>query len=629
MKTAGQAGTEVNVIDASTLIATGLKGVTGFMGITERGKEETPILVGSWEEYQTKFGGFIAESDFPKLVKRALDSGARLKISRAVAHTNVLTPNSIIGTKASLSLTTSLVAETLATATLVVTATGTAGDKVQIRVLVGGLPKLLGIATVPATPTTSTVATAVAAAINANTSAHGFSASASTATVTVTANAGSGAGANTFAWNNIITGTLAITANAFTGGVSAVQAVTASFSAANIGTWANSKLWVKSVASSTVTNAYDLTFGIDGSIAPDITVPAVVANPSADTLLGYNALIYDYASITAITVIGAFGKTYFTGGAEDKTLISDIDYIGDASTRTGIHSFDTDVEITKLAVPSLANPIIDKYLADYADARKDLRVFVRTPLGVSGSTAIAYRNGTTPYNHTAINSWRASMFYGGLLVTDPVTGLEAQSSELGDIAAIYSNKDNKSVEWFSAAGSKRGTLKNVRGVINNLYSPALRTTADAVSIAGINAIVNHPTFGPVLWDNVTLYKANSLLKFDNVAELMIYLTRAVKPITEAETFDPNDIDTWKTICRNIKPLFETVKTGRGIWDYVIQGDQDIDSIDQAVINDPNQVDAGAYKVRIFVKPKVGMKFIGVDMIVTNSGVSFEDVEGTI
>lgn len=630
MKTSGQAGQDVNVIDVSAILATGLKGVTGFVGVTERGPVDTVLSVSSWEDYQVKFGGLIAESTFPEICKRALDAGARLKIVRAALHSNVLTPNSVIGTKATLAKTSTAVAETRATATKTITATGTAGDTVAIRVLVNNVPVLLGIVTIPATPTTTTVAAAYVAAINANTGVTGFSASNAAAVVTITAPVGSGAGANSYTWNDVISGATASTNSAFTGGVTAVSAVTASFEAISIGTWANSKLWVKSVPSSKGTaNAYDFTFGIDGSIAPDVTVYDVVATPTSAQLLTYNALITNYAKIVSIATIGAFEKTYFTGGAEDKTLISEIDHVGDSATATGMHAFDSDTEITKLAIPAIALPVVDRILADYADARKDLRVLLRTPTGVSGDLAIAYRNGTAPYSHTPVNSWRASMFTGTLLVADPVTLIEKQFSELGNVAALYSNKDNKSVAWFTAGGSKRGVLSNVNGVLNNLYSPALKKTADAVSVAGVNAIVNHPTFGIVLWDNVTLWKQDTLLKFDNVAELLVYLTRAVAPIAESETFEPNDIETWKTICRKIKPLLETVKTGRGVWDYLIQGDQDIDNISQAVVNQPENIDVGAYKCRIFIQPKVGLKFIGIDMIVTNSGVSFEEISQNI
>jgi hypothetical protein len=56
-----------------------------------------------------------------------------------------------------------------------------------------------------------------------------------------------------------------------------------------------------------------------------------------------------------------------------------------------------------------------------------------------------------------------------------------------------------------------------------------------------------------------------------------------------------------------------------------QGDQDVDRVEDAVINDPDDIDAGLYKFRVFVAPKVGMKYAGVEIAVTNSGVDFEEL----
>jgi len=59
MNPIGIARTEIEITDLSVLIATGLKGVIGVLGITERGPVNTPTLIGSWIEYQRVFGGLV------------------------------------------------------------------------------------------------------------------------------------------------------------------------------------------------------------------------------------------------------------------------------------------------------------------------------------------------------------------------------------------------------------------------------------------------------------------------------------------------------------------------------------------------------------------------------------------
>ena len=169
------------------------------------------------------------------------------------------------------------------------------------------------------------------------------------------------------------------------------------------------------------------------------------------------------------------------------------------------------------------------------------------------------------------------------------------------------------------------------GVDYNLGSAARATEFDQVSNRGINAVIDDPDFGVVIWDNVTLWKEPTLLKHSNIADLLVYLNRELAPLIKSELFEPNDIETWKAIYRKVRPLLELIKERRGIWDYLYQGDQLIDDIADAQVNTPNNIDAGQYVFNLFIKPKAALKYIGIKVVVANSGVSFEEIinEGTI
>jgi len=104
---------------------------------------------------------------------------------------------------------------------------------------------------------------------------------------------------------------------------------------------------------------------------------------------------------------------------------------------------------------------------------------------------------------------------------------------------------------------------------------------------------------------------------------MIFLTRALKPLIETEFFDPNDIQTWKNIYRRVSQLMEYLKANRGVYNYLYQGDQDIDTLDQAIVNESSNITAGQYKFNLFVQPIPALEYVGINVIVTNSGVSFE------
>ena len=124
---------------------------------------------------------------------------------------------------------------------------------------------------------------------------------------------------------------------------------------------------------------------------------------------------------------------------------------------------------------------------------------------------------------------------------------------------MISTRDNKTHEWFSFSGAKRGRIKNALGVVFNLGSAARQTTADLVDARGLNMIIDHPSFGIVSWGNGTLQKEDTLLKHANVAELVIFIVRGLKPLIQSELFQPNDVDTWKAIYRKVQPFMDYIK----------------------------------------------------------------------
>ena len=257
--------------------------------------------------------------------------------------------------------------------------------------------------------------------------------------------------------------------------------------------------------------------------------------------------------------------------------------------------------------------------------RKDLIAVVRTPVGVNSAGILDYRNGTGTYTHQPHDSWRAIMWTGGNVINHPVTGETIEIPEIGDVLGLMSARDNNFAEWFAVAGPERGRVRNSLGVAYNLGSAARQTEADNVDVNGVNAVIEHPSFGVTLWGNSTLQRANTLLIHANIAELMIYLTRELRPIIETELFNPNDPQTWKAIHRKVTPLMDSVVDGRGIIDYLYEGDQDVDRADQAIVNKTADIDAGKYVFNLFIKPIAALKYLGVKVSLTNSGVDFESL----
>lgn len=495
----GIAKTDIQIQDLSILSNTGAKGIIAVCGITERGPINQPTVVSSWIEFTRTFGSFLEDDLFPLLCKRALDAGAKLRVSR-IAHyidnSGVLSLDGVIASKT-----------------------------------ISGLV----------------------------------------------------------------------------------------FKALSIGSWGN-KLKVSLVDNSSVlANTFKLSISLDtdSSVNETYVIKKDITQLDLNDVLQKTTLLSEISFVSGNTLTLVAGESYLENGAQDISLITSQDYIGYETNESGIYAFNNYSDFTRISIPSKAESTIDTALIAYVERRKDCMAILRTPVGIKGASLLSYRG--------IHNSWKARMVTGGLKITHPVSGLKLEIPEIGDVLGLLSTKDNQYAEWFSGGGPKRGLINNALGVVYDLGNASRQGEADTVDANGIEPVINHPTYGIVFWGNSTLLRENTLLKHANVAELMIYITRELKPIIESELFNPNDIETWKAVHRKVTPMLEDIKNRRGLWKYQYQGDQDIDDIKDATINTPANIDAGQYVFHLFVAPKVSMKYLGVKVAISNSGVDFKEL----
>jgi len=420
---------------------------------------------------------------------------------------------------------------------------------------------------------------------------------------------------------NSATGTIATAAQV--GGDNVV------FNSANVGIWGNSVSVEVVAAQNGVAGEFDINITVAGDSLQNTTVRNIKGTLDAAAIAKFNNG-NNLVVIPDTEVGGALAAESITlGTGTDSGAVVATDITGDSAAVTGIHALDNAVDFSRVSAPSYALPVVDAKLIQYAETRQDCRAILRTPTGISGNTGVDYRNGTGAYAHTAYNSWYASMVFGGLEISHPETGVATVIPALADVMGNYAQKDQKAYEWFSAAGSKRGKIRNAEGIDYNLGSSARSTEADNVDVNGINPVISHNAHGLVYWGNSTLQKTDTLLKHENVADLVVLLNRSIPALASTELFEPNDVETWRAIHRKVRPLLELIKTRRGIWDYLYQGDHLINSIEElgeGSVNTPDAVDAGKYEFIIWIKPKVGLKYIGIRYSLTNSGVSFEGIQ---
>lgn len=634
MNPTGKPRVEIDVLDASVLIGGGVRGIIGVCVPTERGPLNRPIVVGSWPEYTRYFGGLLSDSNGPLLCRRALEAGGRIKVCRMGHYGNVSDSTTLEGVKAYVNYSVSSNAGTQATNTYTFDLLPSDGDIITVYSQTSLGSVLLGTYTkVPGDSTMTLVITAIKSAINTLTAVHGYSASGTT-TLILSAPLADGADANSYAPLVSIMSSTAYTisngswaATTFAGGVNVETAHSMTVSAKSIGAWGNNLSFKFSKPKTSIANTVDLFVYLSGydSLAEVYrNLPVALTTAKIDEINGLSKLI-DITNFVGTLSVAGGSLTSLANGVQDVTNITVTDYAGDVNNGNGIHAFDSSGEIIKIACPAVQSPTLDIALAAYADARKDIRAILSTPINLDAAAVVGYRDGTAPYTHTGITSWRAVMSTGGLKITHPTTGLEMEINEIGDVIGLMSRKETVSKAWFSSGGPSRGVIPNNLGVLYDLGTSARSAQADLVVEAGVNPVIVHPTFGTVLWGNRSMYKTPSLLQKDNIADLFIYLTKAIKPIVESELFNPNDTDTWKAIHRKLNPLLKKMVTERAIHAYQYDGDQDVDSVEEASVNSPDTIDQGQYIVNLFIKPIGALEYLGISLIAANTGVDFKEI----
>lgn len=383
----------------------------------------------------------------------------------------------------------------------------------------------------------------------------------------------------------------------------------------------------------------------DGSV---ITITAATAGPAGNaitlsktgaaltlsgaTLAGGAAAVAATGTITfdtTPTVIDnpkAVGPIAMSGGVDGLAGLDDDDWIGDSTVGNGIHAFDDIDDAMGVGIPENPSPTMIAAGLAYCEARADM-VYICEPGPdvLDADEAVAFRNGTAPYNHSAFNSSYGAMQFGRPQVRSPKTSSIIDISTVGDTIGVHAYSDSKAAPWFAPAGLQRGRIPNTLGVHYNVGTPARKAELDNLSNNQINAIVDFPEDGTMLWDQLTLQRLPSATQSLNIRRLLIYMRKALTKINRIWLFEPNDPVTWRKVFNLIDPFMADLRARRAFYEYKIQCDQDAKSIAQAVLNTPEKVDQGIFTCRLFIKPTRALKYFGLEAIITKSDANFNEL----
>ena len=186
-----------------------------------------------------------------------------------------------------------------------------------------------------------------------------------------------------------------------------------------------------------------------------------------------------------------------------------------------------------------------------------------------------------------------------------------------DVAGLMVRTSIFAYPWFSPAGEQRGVINNA---IKLAYNPN-KAQRDRLYPKRINSIINKPGSGILLFGDKTALGYASAFDRINVRRLFLTVEQALSRASEGVLFELNDEITRANFLNIVEPYLRDVKAKRGLYGYLVVCDESN--------NTPDVIDNNEFRADIFLKPAKSINFITLTFVATRTGVSFEEVAGTV
>jgi len=252
--------------------------------------------------------------------------------------------------------------------------------------------------------------------------------------------------------------------------------------------------------------------------------------------------------------------TLAVGEVESTALakLSSDEIVGDAAERTGISGFEVSEEVTMVCCPDLMAlyqagslsmegvKAVQVAMIAHCENMKDRFAILDCPPGLNPQRVKEWRMTEAGYD-----TKYGAVYYPWLRVANPAgNGESLLIPPSGYMAGIYARSDTE------RGVHKAPANEVVRGALG-VEMQITKSEQDILNPIGVNCIRTFPGRGIRVWGARTL-SSDASWRYINVRRLFNFVEESIKRGTQWVVFEPNDMDLWARIRRDITAFLTMV-----------------------------------------------------------------------
>ena len=354
---------------------------------------------------------------------------------------------------------------------------------------------------------------------------------------------------------------------------------------------------------------------------------------TAPRAVGFSTSFTPYTTSQGLWGQNAQGITFSSIGNKSYTLAGGVDYsatngmqasLGDLIDSYQLFINKDEIQVDYLIMgPGLTNQVDSQAKANYLISLAGSRGDAVACIGPHRANLVGQTNTTTQTTNliqyfSSLQSSSYAIFDSGYKYTyDRFNNQFRYIPCNADIAGLMTRTNIVAYPWFSPAGQQRGILNNA---IKLAYNPN-KAQRDQLYPQRINSIITQPGVGTLLFGDKTALAYASAFDRINVRRLFLTIEQALQKVAQAQLFELNDELTRANFKNVVEPFLRDVEAKRGLYGFLVVCDTSN--------NTPDVIDNNEFRADIFLKPTKSINYVTLTFVATRTGISFEEVAGTV